>query len=204
VRCIGAIARAGVLGLAAYVSNALVQAAQSNTESSPVGVDVSVAPIAGTEQSPVSFKLQVSISNSTNHILVESFPNNEGAVQIEVHDEAGATLPETVLGCKLNVSAKCGPSDRPHGRFSSMTDVVVMPGQTISFERDLSKEFDLTSGHSVVIEVIASDFALVDAPKSVAGAPPPLRRGYLVAYQQYPHTRLAPFRSKAVRLQIEH
>lgn len=200
MRCMRiAVATVGVLVVCA--SNALVRAAQSNTESSPVGVDVSVAPVAGTEQSPDSFKLRVSISNSTNHILVESFPDNVGAVQIEVHDEAGATPPETALGCKLNVSTKCGP--RRRGPVS-MTDVVVMPGQTISFERDLSKEFDLTSAHSVVIEVIASDFALVDAPKSVTGAPPPLRRIYLVAYQQYPYTRLAPFRSKAVRLQVEH
>jgi hypothetical protein len=57
VRCIGvAVAMVGVLVVIA--SNTPVQAAQSNTESSPVGVEVSVAPAAGTEQSPVSFKLQ--------------------------------------------------------------------------------------------------------------------------------------------------
>jgi hypothetical protein len=79
--------------------------------------------------------------------------------------------------------------------------MAVMPRETISFDRDLASEYDLGNVHSLVVEAIAWDCVLVDAPKSVTEAPKELRRGYLMDYERY-NTKLGPFRSKAITLQV--
>jgi hypothetical protein len=192
----GAVALLGVIFVCA--NYALAQTTQTSTEADPVGVHISVV-----EQSSASFRLQISITNRTNRILVHAFPDTDGSVQIQVHDQAGVTPPETVFGCKLHVSTRCGPSVNLH-RPVSFTVTVVMLGQTVSFERDLSKEFNLVTVESVVVEAIARDFVLVDAPQNVGEAPPDVRRAYLVGYQQYPYTKLASFRSKAITVKVRH
>jgi hypothetical protein len=95
------------------------------------------------------------------------------------------------------MSRKCGPGVKVFVPVS-FTAMVVMPGQTISYERDLAREFDLAKFHSVVVQMIAVGFALVDAPQSVVNFPAEKRRAYLIHYEQYPYTKLAPFRSKAI------
>ena len=197
----GVFALVGVLSV--YTNCTLAQTTESDTEAGPAGVTLSVAPAVSSAQSPVSNKVKISVTNSTSSILVHTFPENRGSVQIEVSDPSGVVPPETVLGCELHMSKKCGPSVKLFGP-TSFTAMIVMPGQTISFQRDLSSEFDLANTHSVVVRVIARDFVLVDAPQSVAEAPAEQRRGYLMDYQRYPYTKLAPFRSKAVTLQVGH
>ena len=189
--------------LSARGSYTWAQATESSIDVSPVGAAISVAPAVATSQSSASVKVRISVTNSTNRILVHTYPIQRGSVQIEVHDPAATIPPETDFGCKRHLSTKCGPSVKLGGPVS-FTAMVVMPGKTISFERDLASEFDLNNAHSLVVKAIAMDFVLVDAPQSVTEAPEELRRGYLLDYERYNYTKLAPFLSKAITLQVGH
>jgi hypothetical protein len=190
--------------LVAFGDYSSAQTTEGSISASPVsGVAISVAPVVGTPQANSSLKVRVSVTNSTNRILVNSYPIQIGSVQVEIHDTAGAVLAETDLGCKRHMSTKCGPSVKLGGPVS-FTTMVVMPGKTISFDYDLSKEYKLDNAKSVVVDVVARNFVLVDAPKSVTEAPIPLRNQYLSKYEQYSHTKLGPFRSKAITLQVSH
>jgi len=187
--------------LSAFGDYIWAQTTEGSISASPVsGVAISVAPVVGTPQASPSLKVQVLVTNSTNRILVHTYPIQRGSIQVEIHDTVGIEPSETDLGCKRHMSTKCGPSVKLGGPVS-FTAMVVMPGQTISFDYDLGSEYKLDHAQSLVVDVVASDFVLVDAPKSVAGAPPELRRGYLLDYERYNYTKLAPFRSKAITIE---
>jgi len=147
--------------------------------------------------------MQVSVTNSSNRILVHTYPEQIDSVQIEIHYTDGSVPAETELGCKRHMSTKCGPSVKL-GRPVSFTAMVVMPGRTISFDYDLGDEYELDNSRSLVADVVARDFVLVDAPKTIIEAPPESRRGYLLDYEHYSYTKLAPFRSNIVALQVPH
>jgi hypothetical protein len=180
------------------------QATESSISSSPVsGVAISVAPIVGTLSASSSLKVRVSVTNSTNRILVHTYPIQRGSIQVEIHDTSGTELSETDLGCKRHMSTKCGPGVKLGGTVS-FTAMVVMPGQTISFDHDLGSEYKLDNAQSLVVDVVARDFVLVDAPRTIAEAPPESRRSYLLDYERYTYTKLPPFRSNIVALQVPH
>lgn len=180
------------------------QTTKNGTGASPAsGISISVAPVAGPPQTSSSLKVRVSVTNSTNHVLVNYYPIQIGSVQIEIHNESGAVPAETDFGCKRHMSSKCGPSIKLGGPVS-FANMVVMPDQTISFDYDIGREYKLDNVKSLVVDVVATNFVLVDAPKSITDEPIPLRNQYLSSYKQYPHTKLAPFHSNVITLQISH
>ncbi|MBT9332952.1 hypothetical protein [Paracidobacterium acidisoli] len=190
-----------VLYITSGWGNAKTQAAQDGVVASPAfGVAVAVAPVAGLPQAASSFKIRISITNGTQRILVHSGPIQIDPVQIEIR-EADRTVPlETDFGCRRHRSGKCGPDVHGSG-FVTMSALVVMPGTTNAFDFDIGREFKLDSSHSYLIDVIAKDFVLVEAPTSVIDAPPPFRDQYLTHYQEYNYTKLAPIRSNSITLQ---
>jgi hypothetical protein len=58
--------------LPVYTNYTLAQATESNTEVSPVGVAISVAPVVVSGQSPISSKVRMTVTNNTSRILVHT------------------------------------------------------------------------------------------------------------------------------------
>lgn len=107
--------------------------------------------------------------------------------------------PETDFGCLRHRSKKCGPDVRGSNTVN-MYATVVMPGKTISFDFDIGSEYKLDSTQSYLVDVVARDFVLVDAPKSVTDAPTIFRNLYLSHYETYNYTKLEPIRSNTITI----
>jgi hypothetical protein len=115
------------------------------------GVAISIAPVAGALQTRTSLKVRVSLSNSTRSFLVQKYPVSLDPVLFDIHDTAGKVPAETDLGCKRHMSPKCGPSVKIGGPVS-MVAMAVEPGQTISFDWDLSSEYKLEDAKSYMVD----------------------------------------------------
>jgi hypothetical protein len=187
-----------------FAAVATAQTAESSANTNPAsGVTISVAPAARKSESNPGLKVRISITNMTNRILVHSGPETVSQLQIEIHGANGAVRAETDLGCRRHLSTKCGPGVHP-GNEASMSALVVMPGKTTSFDYDIGSEYKLDSAQSYTVEVVAKEFYLADAPKSVTDRPWIFRNGLLIHYENYDHIKLDPIRSNTISLQMNN
>jgi hypothetical protein len=191
-----------VFGIATVTTGCAWAQATSTILPSPVsGVTISLVPSANAPGTDRAIKVVISVENTTDRVLVHRFPMQRDSVHAEIRDAAGTIPSETDLGCKKHMSTKCGPNVKL-GTTVNFTAMVVLPGQTATFDYDLSSEFKLENPQPWMVDVVGLDFILVDAPKNVMDEPKGLRTLLLMNYENYSYTKLNPIRSNVITIDV--
>jgi hypothetical protein len=183
---------------------ACAQTAPGNGSQSPAsGVSITIAPAESASQASHSLTVNVTVTNNTNRVLVDSFPIQLSPVEFEIRNTDGVVPTESDLGCKRHMSTKCGPSVKLGGPVN-FTGMVVLPGQSVSANYDIGREFKLDTETTLVIDAVDNDFVLVDVPSSVMQYPKERLEFELRTYERYSYTKLDTIRSNTITVQVPH
>jgi hypothetical protein len=190
--------------LYAFGSLVCAQTASGNDNAKVAsGVAITIAPAESAAQASHSLTVNVTVTNNTNRVLVETFTAESGPFTFEIHNKDGVVPAETDLGCKRHMSTKCGPSVKLGG-FISIADIVVLPGQSKVINYDLGREYKVDTETTLVIDAVDNDFVLVDVPSSVMQYPKERLEFELRTYERYSYTKLDTIRSNTITVQVAH
>jgi hypothetical protein len=167
-------------------------------------VAISIASVTDKQESGAGLRILVSITNNTKKYLVHRYAIQRSPVKIEIHGASGTAPIETEIGCKRHMSTECGPNVNLGGQLNIWA-LIANPGHTISFYYDIAREYTLDSSDTYTIDAVANDFVLVDAPQNVIDEPSVAARSLgLTNYEHYNYTKLDPFHSNSITVQVSH